>query len=182
MDASTFASKAGIIATAFAAFTMLSQPAAAVTTDQYLGEALLGNSSEDAEVGALAGILGVNANTLTFLSKNESPSLTVDGNQFILDVNPNEPQYFILKFGVGGPVDNSADTFFFRNIAELTLLVFENSQVNNLIKLDDLPDDTRLSHYTLVDGVSEIPLPASLPLFLAGLAGLGIVSRRRKGT
>ena len=33
-----------------------------------------------------------------------------------------------------------------------------------------------------VNGVSEVPLPAALPLFLAGLAGLGAARRRKRGT
>jgi hypothetical protein len=31
-----------------------------------------------------------------------------------------------------------------------------------------------------IDGMSEVPVPAALPLFLAGLAGLGAIRRRKK--
>jgi hypothetical protein len=30
--------------------------------------------------------------------------------------------------------------------------------------------------------VAQVPLPAALPLFAAGLVGLGLLSRRRKNT
>ena len=44
-----------------------------------------------------------------------------------------------------------------------------------------LPDDVEKSSYTFSESVSDVPLPAALPLLGAGLAGLGFVARRRRG-
>ena len=38
------------------------------------------------------------------------------------------------------------------------------------------------NNVTLVGSVSQVPVPAALPLMLAGLAGLGLFARRRKTT
>ena len=44
----------------------------------------------------------------------------------------------------------------------------------------DGPDGFRLETLAYETAVSEVPVPAALPLFLAGLAGIGAARRRRK--
>jgi len=77
-------------------------PATALTVDVKLGEELLGNSGDAAEAQALADILGVDVNTLTLVEKNEAPVAVFDSGNWVIDVNPDEPSYFVLKFGIGG--------------------------------------------------------------------------------
>lgn len=43
-------------------------------------------------------------------------------------------------------------------------------------------DDKDISHLSFFGQVSTVPLPASLPLFLASLLGFGLVARRRRLT
>lgn len=175
-------------ASAFVAICATAASAAVVTTDEKLGEALLGDSGESTVRGALAGFLGVSADSLVLSEENNSPSLTLNQesgvDQFVLDVAPDEPGFFVLKFGVGGPVDSSADHFFFKNIGELTKLVFENPQVNNLINWEDWLEEgeTRLSHYKSFDGTqpAPIPLPAGLPLLVGGIAAFGVIRKLKR--
>jgi hypothetical protein len=176
----------------------LSIDAQALTLDTKIGEANLGNSGDATELNALAGILGVDPGDLTMdlkLNSND-PGFNVVADsvsgQWVIDVDPNEPGYFLLKFGTGG-TSATADTFFFANIGELTKLVFSNDQVQNLSGGDCGANGSanscnidRLSHYDIFNGGDgggggggSIPEPASLFLMGAGLMGLGF-SRSRK--
>jgi hypothetical protein len=172
--------------------------AQALVLDTKIGEANLGNSGDATELNALAGILNVNPGDLTMDLKLNSgnPGFNVVADsvpgQWVIDVTPNEPGYFLVKFGTGG-TSATADTFFFQNIGELTKLVFSNGQVQNLSGGDCGANGStnscnigRLSHYDIFNGGDgggggggSIPEPASLLLMGAGLMGLGF-SRRRK--
>lgn len=168
-------------ALAVGAMLAFANQAQAVTTDEFLGSAAVSPNNPSNEIDALASILGVDSDLLLFAGKGESPSSELqfidgDPDQFVIDVAPDEPMFFALKFGIGGTGETD-DVYFFRNLAELTLLVFENSQVNNLINLDDLGGETRLSHYTLVN---QIPLPAGLPLMLGAFGVFGLFANRRR--
>ena len=148
------------------------------TVDTKIGEALLGNSSEAAELQALADAAGVDVNSLTLVSKVESgfTLFSNDVGSWYLDVDPAAPSFFALKFGIGG-LSVTADTFFFMNIAELTKLVFSDAQVQNITGDCQGCDEFRLSHYTLVNA---IPIPAALPLLLSALGILGLLRMRKK--
>lgn len=155
------------------------------TPDTLLGSADLGNSGDATELAALkaACVAGGNSDcaTLAIDSKVSSPTAFLDdvGN-WVIDVSPDTPGYFLLKFGTGG-LGGVDDTYFFKNIAELTALVFTNAMVN-FITGDcgaDKCNIGRLSHYTTTGGTSEIPVPGALPLLLTGIGGLGFLARRR---
>lgn len=64
------------------------------------------------------------------LIRNDSPVAVWDSGFWVINVAPNEPGYFLLKFGVGKPDPTKANVFFFDNNPDLTQLVFTNEQVN----------------------------------------------------
>jgi hypothetical protein len=161
---------AGAVSTANAQFTV----------DTKIGEALLGNSGDATEKEALATILGVDSDTLILVDKNDGPAAqqnVPNTDEWFLDVDPDTPSWFLLKFGIGGlDPQPTADTFFFSNIAELTKLVWSNSQVQNITGDCGATNCNieRLSHYT-----TFVPLPAAAWLLLTGLGALFGVRRWR---
>ncbi|MCK8485418.1 VPLPA-CTERM sorting domain-containing protein [Aliiroseovarius sp. S2029] len=150
--------------------------AATYTPDTLLGSAQLGNSGDGDELAALASIAGVDVNSLSIESKDNSGSFMRDdvGNYFV-DVAPRTPGYFILKFGVGGT--NAVSHYFFQNIADLTKLVWTDAQTNSL--LANCTSDCRLSHVTQTGDVSPVPVPAGGVLLLTALGGFALMRRRK---
>ena len=172
--------------------TALSVSAAnALTMDTLLGQDLLGNSGDAAELAFIELLTG---ETLTLTSKVDSPVALADGpDQWYLDVTPDEPGFFLLKFGTGGTTPPANDTYVFENIAELSFLVWSNAQVNFLTGGGDCgtvnPDACnigRLSHYTTTNGgdngdpPDEIPEPSSILLIGSSLVGFGLWRLGRK--
>jgi len=169
----------------------------ALVLDTKIGEANLANSGDATELNALKSILGLdlNANNLILdyrLNQGDMGfNVAADSiaGQWFIDVTPDTPGYFLLKFGDGGTAA-TADTFFFENIGELTKLVFSNEQVQFLSGGDCGAKNTsacnigRLSHYTLFDTPTPpptllIPEPGILLLLGLGLFGLSLIRLRK---
>lgn len=145
----------------------------------------------DSSAGIAAGYAGFNA---TFESKTNNASVLAVSNgtlgQWYLDVEPNQPGFFLLKFGNGG-TGGADDTYYFENIAELTKLVWSNEQVNFLTggdcgaKNQAACNIGRLSHYTLFADppdiilLNSVPEPGSLLLLGLGLVGLAAARLRQ---
>jgi PEP-CTERM motif-containing protein len=156
------------------AFTLWAPAEAAIlTVDPLLGAIASANSGQAYEEAQLEGFCNCNVTLLTNITTNTF--LIDDAGHNYIDVAPNEPGYFLLKFGTG---NTGNDMFFFQNIAELTKLVWADAQLTNA----GLPDNhvQSISHYAITSGggttVSE---PATLALLGIALAGLGFASRRK---
>lgn len=157
-----------------------------VTLDTFLGSAELDKANPETEIAELETLLKLTAGSLEFDNKFEETGLTyslatnktTDGDDiWYVDVTPDTPGWFILKFGVGNTgIDN---TYFFENIADFSILAFANDgNINNLLDgctSPGSPTDCKLSHVTTV-----VPLPAGAILLITALGGLGIAARRRR--
>jgi hypothetical protein len=175
----------------------------AYTVDTLLGSDSPANSGDAAVTALLEGFAGLAPGSLTLdYSLNQGDAgfnVTFDAlsGAWVIDVAPDTPGYFLLKFGVPGnsSVDNM---YFFQNIAEMNALVFTNAQVNNITGGGTCPflmstnacNIGRLSHYSVTTSVGSsggggsgsgtVPEPASSGLALLGLGMLGLGLRSRK--
>ncbi|SCX06920.1 PEP-CTERM protein-sorting domain-containing protein [Nitrosomonas eutropha] len=174
------------------AFSIPVAHAVPYTIDTLLGSAALANSGDTTELNYIKQLTGDSSLELDFKIEKNDVGFNVATNgtgSWFIDVAPDTPGYFMLKFGVGS-TSVTADHYVFKNIGELTKLVWSNDQVNFLTGGDCGANNSnacnigRLSHYVGTNGnggggSSEIPEPVSLLLFGAGLLGLGL-NRRRK--
>ena len=169
-------------ATAFLGLCVSQAQASIYTPDNFLFSNL--SSSGDAtEQTALEEFLNI---ALVQDDKvNTSSALKDDAGNWYIDVAPNEPGYFVIKFGVGHTgLDNH---YYFENIGELTKLVFTNADVNGLIGTGDTA--MRLSHYVTYNdpnggggggGGGNVPEPGTLALAGLGLLATVAASRRKR--
>jgi hypothetical protein len=125
-------------------------------------------SGDTAEALCLSQFLGLGT-PLTTDIKDASFNFVYNGliggvDSWYIDVDPNEPGYFLLKYGDGNTTSDSH--FFFENDPILTKLVFTNTQVNGLMNgcnaaggavEGDVCSNSglRLSHFATYGGTSS---------------------------
>lgn len=168
--------------------------------DVLIGSYTSGNSGDPAELAAI-NLYSGGSYTLDDFEKIESPLATFNSttNLWVINVAPNEPGYFLLKFGLPPGNDNNPnvwntafDTYVFRNTASLTELTWSNADVNFLtggdcrLGNDDPCNIGRLSHLSWVPGGGggtpgggEVPEPASITLLGAGIVAFALRRRRK---
>lgn len=153
--------------------------AATYTPDTLFGSADLGDSGDAAELAELASQAGVSVASLSIDTKNESGAFQRDdGGNYFVNVAPDTPGYFILKFGTG--ITGFDSHYFFQNVAEMTKLVWTDAQTNSLLAGCFYgQEECRLSHVTQTASVAPIPVPAAGFLLVAALGGLALVRRRK---
>lgn len=162
------------------------------TLDTKLGSSNLPNSSDANELAAMKAF--AHDSSLVLLSKVSDEAVHALANpgaagEFYIDIGSQKPLFFLLKFGIGS-TDSKDDTFFFKNIGELSTLVFANSDVNFLsggdcgAKKDSACNIGRLSHYDIfgasTGGGTGTAVPEPATVALIGLGLLGFAASRRK--
>lgn len=107
-----------------------------------------------------------NLSSFTFRNSNHNP-ITSTTETLLVGLNGGAlTQYTFAALGGAFP------SFF--DVSEITLAYDNGASTANQFYLSSVTAEED-------PNLNEVPLPAGLPLMLAGLAGLGVASRRRKG-
>ena len=207
-----------VLAVSAVALMAGSAQAATYSPDTFLGADNVSPSDPSNEVDALADILGLSPDDFEFTEKYVAEDddgandpypvfdlMRDDGGNWYVNVDPNEPGYFVLKIGNGAKLPYSH--YFYANDGaadEVSLLVWSNDFsvcsgegfastvdcASEVASFDAFMWDSYLetgtlggvlSHITLIDGdTTPIPLPAAGWLLLGGLGGLAAMRRRNK--
>jgi PEP-CTERM motif-containing protein len=116
----------------------------------------------------------VDVTLVSNITINNAAIVSEGGNNYI-NVSPNEPGYYVLKFGTG---NTGNDMFFMLNEVFLQYLAWSDAQ---LIAFG-LPSNhvDSISHYTFGGTPTTVPEPATLILLGCGLVGLVAVRRSRR--
>lgn len=194
--------------TAIIATSMLVAGTASATPllDLLIGSYASPNSGDKTVLAKLQTMTG-NSYVNADLMRGESPVAVLNGDFWEIDLGSAHPEFFLLKFGIGG-TKVSHDTYLFQNTGDLSKLAFSNEQVGFLTGGACTTGNTsrcnigRLSHFvaagevkpmpeTVPPPVTEIsqepdpeptpvPEPAGIALIGAGLALMALRRRRRR--
>ena len=157
-------------AMALVATTGIPAHAVTYTVDTLIGQIDSAQSGQAYEEQQLE--LACSCNVTLQTNVNSFTVNTDDAGNNYLDVTPNTPGYFLLKFGNG---NGTNDMFFFQNIGELNKLVWTNAQLG-AVGLTEKHYDS-LSHYAITSS-GNVPEPTSLLLLGAGVAGVSLMRRK----
>lgn len=132
-------------------------------TGNKLGSGKLANSNPETEAAWVSSVLDVESD-FSVKTENVNYYSTDADNVFAFELS-SAPEYYVIK--------NSQYWALFSNTDSLDWAVFDASELFKGFNLPDLQSLT-ISHVTEFGSeVTPVPLPASLPLLLAALAGLG---------
>ncbi len=101
------------------------------------------------------------------------------------DGDPLAAGAFAIQLQFAAPLLNSTDPGEKIRLVKASIGACTTFDLGNGCNIDDeggfgTNDGTNQGNQSLVGAVTPIPVPAALPLMIAGLAGLGFVARRRK--
>lgn len=110
----------------------------------------------------------------TALFKNKGTGASAVGD-IVLAKTTGDP--ITLSFGVDVGSNGSVDYGF--NSASANIFMAQISPNEAIVGLEDFRNGGDGDYDDLMYRVSAVPVPAAIPLFLSGLAGMGVIARRR---